>query len=73
MMESEICFVKQDNGNVEIWYENDQPPFDDKLMGVLREDTEGYYRFHPARVVVMTCKHFRVVGKYLSELNRGLV
>ncbi len=68
MLKSEIEF-KQEDAFISVWYENDRPPFDDRLMGALRKDDDGYYRFHPARKVVMTCKHFRIVGNKISELN----
>lgn len=68
MLEAEIEF-KEEDGVLSVWYEDDRAPFTDRLMGALRKDDEGYYRFHPARKAVMTCKHFRIVGKKISELN----
>lgn len=60
-----------EKGNViEILYEDDRPPFDRKLMGILQKDDEGFYRFHPSRNAVMIQKHFRIVGDKISELNR---
>ena len=68
MLHSEITFTKEED-LIAVWYEEDKPPFEDKLMGSLRKDEDGYYRFHPARKVIMTCKHFRVVGEKISSLN----
>lgn len=68
MLKSEVEF-KQEDCFVSVWYENDRPPFDDVLMGALRKDDEGYYRFHPSRKAVMTCKHLRLVASKASELN----
>ena len=67
-LSSEIEF-KQEDDFVSVWYEDDKPPFRDMLMGALRKDNDGYYRFHPARKAIMTCKHFRIVGQKISELN----
>ena len=53
-----------------VYYEDDKPPFNDRLMGALRKDEDGYYRFHPVRGAVMTCKHFRVLVDKISELNK---
>ena len=68
MLSTEIEF-KDNKEFIEVWYEDDRPPFRDVLMGALRKDGEGYYRFHAGRNVVMTCKHFRVVGKKIGDLN----
>lgn len=54
---------------ISVFYENDEPPFDDRLMGVLRKDNEGFYRFHPARKAIMTVRHFRIVMSKMAELN----
>ena len=68
MLQSEIEF--KDNGEfVEMWFEDDRPPFKDVLAGAFRKDEEGYFRFHPARKVVMTCKHLRIAAQKASELN----
>jgi hypothetical protein len=68
MLKSEIEF--KDNGEfVSMWWESDSPPFDDRLMGCLRRDKDGFYRFHPARKVVLTCKHLRTLAKKCSDLN----
>ena len=68
MLKSEVE-IKDEDGFMSVWYEDDKPPFDDKIMGALRKDDDGYYRFHPARKAVMTCKHFRVVSAKIAELN----
>jgi len=68
MLDSTIEF-KEEDGFISVWYEDDRAPFKDRLMGALREDGEGYYRFHPARGAIMIYKHFRVVGKKIGELN----
>ena len=68
MLKSEVEF-KLDGDFYSVWYENDKPPFDDVLMGALRKDSDGYFRFHPARKALMTCKHLRVLAAKVSELN----
>lgn len=68
MLNSEIEF-KGNKDFIEMWWEQDLPPFNDKLIGCLRKGDDGYYRFHPARKTVMTCKHLRVLAKKVSELN----
>jgi hypothetical protein len=58
------------NGDfVEMWWEDDMPPFDGKLMGCIRRGDDNYYRFHPARKTVMNCKCLRVLAKKVSDLN----
>ena len=69
MLKSEIEF-RNEGGFISVWYEDDKPPFKARLMGALRKDEDYFYRFHPARKAVMTCKHFRVVGEKISELNK---
>ena len=54
---------------IEVLYEDDRPPFKKKLMGVLKKDDEGFFRFHPNGNAVMIQKHFRIIGKKISELN----
>ena len=68
MLKSEIEF-KDNKDFVEMWWEQDTPPFNDKLIGCLRKSDDNYYRFHPARKVVMTCKHLRVLAEKISKLN----
>lgn len=67
-MNSEIEF-REENDCISVWYEDDRPPFKDCLMGELWKDNEGYYRFHPDEDAVMTQKHFRTVGRKISQLN----
>jgi hypothetical protein len=69
MLKSEVEFRNED-GFISVWYEDDRPPFKDMIMGALRKDDEGYYRFHSARKAVMTCKHLRVVMYKIAELNK---
>jgi hypothetical protein len=69
MLKSEVEFRNED-GFISVWYEDDRPPFKDMIMGAIRKDNEGYYRFHPARKAVMTCKHLRVVMYKIAELNK---
>ena len=52
-----------------MWFEDDRAPFKDVFAGAFRKDDEGYYRFHPARKVVMTFKHLRMAAEKTSELN----
>lgn len=54
---------------IEMWTENDAPPFNDYVVGEFKRDDEGYYRFHPSATVVMTCKHLREAAKKASFLN----
>jgi hypothetical protein len=68
VLKSQIEF-KQEDGFFSVWQENDKPPFDDMLMGALRKDCDGYYEFHPARKIIMTCKLCRTIAAKLSELN----
>lgn len=42
---------------------------DEFLFGAIRKDAAGYYWFHPARKVVMSCRMMREISKKLSELN----
>ena len=67
-MSEEVEF-EDEYGSLSVWYEDDQPPFDTKCMGYLIKDSEGYFRFFPSKGVVMTQKHFRVVGAKISDLN----
>jgi hypothetical protein len=67
VLDSEVEF-KEEDGFISVWYEDDRAPFEDKIMGTLRKDDEGFYRFHPGKVV-MTCKHCRMVMYQLSVLN----
>jgi hypothetical protein len=69
MLKSEVEFRNEDCF-ISVWYEDDRPPFKDMIMGAIRKDNEGYYRFHPARKAVMTCKHLRVVMYKIAELNK---
>lgn len=69
MLKSYVEF-KDEGGFMSVWSEDDKPPFKDLLIGSLRKDDEHYYRFHPARKVVMTCKHLRVVMYKIAELNK---
>ena len=67
MLKREIEF--KNNGEfIEMWFEDDRAPFKDVFAGTFRKDDEGYYRFHP-RKVVMTCKHLRMAAKKAGELN----
>lgn len=68
MLNSEIEF-KDNSDFIEVWWECDQAPFDDKLIGYIRKGGDGFYRFHPARKAIMTCKHLRVLAKKISDLN----
>ena len=68
MLKSEIDF-KSSGDLVEIWWESDRPPFDDVLMGCLRKDDDGYYRFYPASKSALTSKHLRILAAKCSELN----
>ena len=58
---------KDECGFMSVWYEND------RLMGSLRKDDDGFYRFHPNRGAVMIQKHLRVVGDKMSGLNVELI
>ena len=68
MLKSGIEF-KDNKDFIEVWWEQDTSPFNDKLIGCLHKGEDGYYRFHPARKSVMTCKHLRVLSEKVSELN----
>jgi hypothetical protein len=67
MLNSEIEF-KENGEFIEMWWEQDAPPFDDRLMGCIRKGDDGY-RFHPARKAVLTVKHLRFLIKKCSGLN----
>ena len=68
MPKSEIEF--KNNGDfVEMWWQEDKDPFDDVLVGCLRRDDDGYYRFQPASKSVLTCEHLRVLAAKCSQLN----
>jgi hypothetical protein len=68
MLNAEIEF-KDNTDFIEMWWESDSAPFEDKLMGCLRKGEDGHYRFHPARKVILTCKHLRVLAQKCSDLN----
>ncbi|MFT6988175.1 MAG: hypothetical protein ACJASL_000135 [Paraglaciecola sp.] len=68
MLNAEIEF-KVNTDFIEMWWESDTGPFEDKLMGCLRKGEDGYYRFHTARKAILTCKHLRVLAKKCSDLN----
>ena len=68
MMDREIEF--KDNGDfVEMWWEDDRPPFNDKILGCIRKGEDGFFRFHPARKVVMNCRCLRELAAKVSQLN----
>ena len=67
-MENSIEFVDLD-GFIQVWYENDVSPFEDRIMGAIRKDEEGYHRFRPVNGIDMTCRMLRVVSVELDRLN----
>ena len=67
-MEREIEF-KDLSGRIIMQVERDSAPFDEYILGVIKKDDLGYYRFAPNPGVIMTCKHLRVAAKKVSELN----
>lgn len=68
MLNTEIEF-KENGNSIAVWWEQDTPPFKDKLIGAVRKGDDGYYRFHPARDAVMHCKILRVLAEKVSNLN----
>jgi hypothetical protein len=56
--------------DLEMWVERDRAPHDDYVAGVLRKDTEGFFRFHPSQGVVLHCKLLREAAAELSRLNQ---
>jgi len=49
--------------------ESEAYPGDDQLLGVFREDPEGFFRFHPANSSVLTCKQLRKLSEEVGRLN----
>lgn len=44
---------------------------EERLLGVIRKDYEGYWVFAPGRKVEMTCKQLRTLSEKISKLNTG--
>ena len=42
---------------------------DTRLLGAIRKGKDGYFRFHPAGLAILTCKQLRKLAEEVSRLN----
>ena len=60
----------KDNGEFIECYDQCYVSAEDRLYGAIRKDEEGYYTFHPARRVVLTCIQLKNLFERLRFLNK---
>ena len=61
--------VNDEGGFYSVWDEDDLG--DEQLLGAFREVKDDFFRFHPARSAVLTCKQLRKLAEEVSRLNVG--
>ena len=50
-----------------VWDEDDLG--DEQLLGAFREGKDDFFRFHPARSAVLTCRQLRNLSEEVGRLN----
>ena len=59
--------VNDEGGYYSVWDEDD--PLHDKLLGSIRKGKDGYFRFHPTGLAILTCKQLRKLAEEVSRLK----